>query len=116
MELTQEDHLLIAQAVAIITEYKARTLKARAWHIYQQEWLPRALQQLEDNDFVVNHPKKNFFTWLLDQALWVKIPTPGMKLSDGKPLLMTEFGQELETICNQARLGQQYYDKSKTQI
>lgn len=113
MELQEHDRILVAEALAVITEYKARTLKARAWAIYREQYLPRALDQIETNDFVVNHPEKNFFTWLLDQAGWCRIPRPGFKLSDGIPLLQTEFGHELEQLCKSARLGQGNYDKNK---
>jgi hypothetical protein len=110
MELTDHDRYILAAALQLVVIYKKDNLKPRAWATFSEVWLPRAIEQLDQNDFVCNHPKKNFFTWLQDQMEHVNV---GIKFMEGftQPFTETELGQQAYEICEQARLGQRHYDR-----
>ena len=113
MQLEEQDLQVIAEAILVITEYKRNTLKSRGWAEYRDVWLPKAVDQIEANEFNVRSADRNFFTWLEDQASWVKLTVPGFPKMPGPAFLDTELGQDLQRVCRRARYGQSYYDRTK---
>lgn len=114
MTLTDQDRFIIAAALQVVVLHKRENLSARSWAEFSEVWLPKAIDQLEQNDFVVNHPKRNFFTWFEDQILHVDIPIDFME-GFTQAFAETEIGQKAIEICDQARLGQKHYDRWRTQ-
>lgn len=114
MTLTEKDRYLVAAALQVVVLHKRENLGLRSWTEFSEVWLPKALDQLEQNDFVVNHPKRNFFTWFQDQIGHVDIPIDFME-GFTQPFSETEIGQQVLEICDKARLGQRHYDRWRTQ-
>jgi hypothetical protein len=110
MELTEHDRYIIAAALQQIVLLKKQHLRPRAWAIFRDVWLPRAVDQIDQNDFVCNHPDRNFFSWFADQMLNTDT-LGGMFQGVNRPFITTELGQQAEEICQQARLGQRHYDR-----
>lgn len=111
----QERHLrMITNALMEVCEYKSRRLKPIGWAKFQKEWLIKAAEQIESNNFVLNHPQKNFFMWCIDQMVWSRRITDGVPIDEGIPLIDTGLGQQVAAICRKAAEGQTAYDKYYT--
>ena len=110
MELTDHDRFIIAAALQAVVIYKKDNLKPRAWTEFSNVWLARAIEQLDQNDFVCNNPNRNFFTWFQDQMDYVNVSLPFLE-GLFQPFRETELGQEADLICDNARLGQRHYDR-----
>lgn len=101
---------VIEETLILVVEYKDRTLKDRAWRNFSEEWLPKAINQINQNEFEVNHPQRNTFCWLTDQICWSKKLSPGIKPTECIPLADTNLGEECMAICRAAAKGQTAYD------
>lgn len=101
---------VLEESLVLIVEYKDKTLKDRAWRNFSEDWLPRAVDQLNRNEFEVNHPQRNTFMWWVDQLCWSKKLTQGVKPTQCIPLCDTALGEECMAICRAAARGQQAYD------
>ena len=105
------NHLeVLIEALQAVTDYKYQALKKLSWEKYQGEYLLAIIAQIKDNDFLLHHPEKNPFSWLIDQMVWSRRISPGVPLKEGVPLIDTDLGQRASEICRAARRGQQYYN------
>lgn len=100
----------LCEAFLEVVNWKAETLSPDAWHQFESVWLPKFLEQLRDNEFVLNHTRKNPFVWLKDQIYHSRKLSPGIDRKNAVPLCNTRTGIEAIKICDIAARGQLYYN------
>lgn len=110
IKLKETDRQTIITVFEQIVDYKSRTLKARSWNTFVQDWIPPSIEQINNNLFELNHPTKNFFHWFIDQCVWCRVIQPGIDIRQGPDLLSTTQGRRARDICLAASRGQHYYD------
>lgn len=111
--ITTDDVLMIAEALSMVVNYKRKVLSERSLSIFEQAWLPSAIEQIESGTFKLNNSKKNFFVWMVDQMNHCNKFEDGMDPKDGIPMNTTKLGRDVKEICELAVKGQREYNKSK---
>jgi hypothetical protein len=105
----------IIDALELVVQYKSRALRKTSWETFENQFLISAIEQINANEFILHHPQKNFFMWLIDQCVWARIIVNGVPLKEGTPIIDTRLGERVSDICRAAAKGQLYYDSSFTQ-
>jgi hypothetical protein len=103
MKLHKKDLQVIGEILAQITEYKYEHLSPGKFKQFENEWLPKAIEQLRANEWTYNHKTKNTFAWIIDQILHCKS-------ADGENLEDTVMGEAAIEICKECRWGQISYN------
>jgi hypothetical protein len=101
---------VLIEALQAVSDYKYQALRKLNWEKFQNEYLLAIIAQIKENDFLLHHPQKNPFNWLIDQLVWSRRVSPGVPLKEGVPLIDTELGISAAEICRAAQRGQKYYD------
>lgn len=104
----------IIQVLELIVQYKSQKLRARSWETFKSQYLVSIIEQINANEFVLNHPTKNPVMWLIDQMVWARVIVPGVPINEGTPIIDTALGERVAAICRAAAKGQLYYDSSFT--
>jgi hypothetical protein len=102
----------IIQALELIVIYKSQALRKNSWETFKTQYLTSAIEQINANEFILHHPTKNLFGWLIDQMVWARMVTQGVPLKDGVPIIDTKLGERVAAICRAGCKGQLYYDSS----
>lgn len=110
VKLKKTDLELIIEILQQVCDYKYQALSKLAWTKFQQEYLPKLVNQISSNEFVCNDYKNNSFTWLIDQIVWSKKLIPGVDCKQGIPLADTALGEKTLAILRAASRGQASYD------
>ena len=113
VKLTEHDLNVIIEISQMITDYKHRVLQSHNWHKFQEYYLPRLVEQLATNTFVINNSANNVFLWLEDQITHSRRVAPGIKIKDAVPLQDLPLGQEALKICRLASRGHISYDSAQ---
>ncbi len=93
-----------------IVNYKSQALKKSSWDRFNDQYLQAIIEQINTNDFILNHPTKNPFFWIIDQMCYSRVIVPGVPLKDGLLLIDTPEGERVAELCRAAAKGQHYYD------
>lgn len=64
--LCDQDQELLKQCLLAIFDYKKQRLSRQRFRLFES-WAESFARQLIDNQFTVNDPTKNSFTWFIDQ-------------------------------------------------
>jgi hypothetical protein len=112
----KESHLNdVIEALELVVIYKSKTLRKRAWDTFKDQWLISAIEQINANEFKLNHPTRNTLMWIVDQMCWSRVIIDGVDPKDCVPLIDTRLGERVAAICRAGCKGQLYYDSSFTQ-
>ena len=116
MSIKLKQHHLddIIQALELIVIYKSQALRKNSWETFKTQYLKSAIDQINANEFILHHPTKNLFMWMIDQMCWSRQVMPGVPLRDGVPIIDTKLGERVAAICRACCKGQLYYDSSFT--
>lgn len=66
IRLIDADRELLKTCLLSVIDYKYQTLTKQRFRIFE-DWAASFASQLVNNEFTVNDPTKNSFTWLIDQ-------------------------------------------------
>jgi len=110
--VTLKDHhrQLIIEALAQIVEYKEQALRPKSWQRFHDDYLTSAIEQIRANEFILHHPTKNLFHWIIDQLVWSRQLISGVPINEGLPLIDTKLGQRVVEVCRAAAKGQKIYN------
>jgi hypothetical protein len=110
IKLTAYDLQQVIEALAQVVEYKELALRPMTWAKFNNEYLASIIDQIQDNQFKLNHPTKNVFGWMIDQMCHSRRLHPGVPHKEGAMIIDTKLGLEVAEICRAACRGQSYYD------
>jgi hypothetical protein len=110
VKLKQEHLKKVAEVMICAIEWKSHSLKAESFERFENNWLPKFLQQLKDNEWTCNRTQQNTFMWIIDQIHHCRRLAPGVQAKNAVPLDETRLGIEVIEICKAAAKGQLYYD------
>jgi hypothetical protein len=110
VKLKQEHVKKVAEVMISVIEWKSHSLKAESFQRFENNWLPKFLQQLRDNEWVCNRTQQNTFMWIADQIHHCRRLAPGVDPKHAVHLDQTRLGIEVIEICKAAAKGQLYYD------
>jgi hypothetical protein len=111
VKLSELHRELVIDALEAIVNYKFRALRKSSWFRFETEYLPRAIEQINNNQFTVRDVNNNFFTWIIDQVCHCRVVLDGVGIRDGLPLIDTELGQQIAELSRAASRGQANYDQ-----
>lgn len=110
IKLRKEHLAKIAEIMVHVVEWKSQHLKPESFAKFETNWLPSFLQQLESNEWRLNHSQSNTFKWINDQIYHSRRLAPGVTKTNAVFLNDTRLGREVIEICTAAAKGQLYYD------
>lgn len=90
--------------------YKQQALSSKSYAAFEALWLPKLVQQINDNAFTWNDRNRNTANWLIDQIAHCNTITQGVKPKDGVPLADTDLGERALRILRAMSRGQESYD------
>lgn len=107
----KKEHLnKIAEIMISVVEWKAHALNAKSFETFENNWLPRFLEQLGANEWRCNRAHSNVFVWMEDQIRHCRRLAPGVTAKNAVHLDETRLGREVIEICRAAAKGQLYYN------
>ena len=107
----KKEHLTkIAEIMISVIEWKSHALKAESFERFENNWLPKFLEQLRDNEWTCNRTQQNTFMWIIDQIRHCRRLAPGVNPKNAVHLDETRIGIEVIEICKAAAKGQLYYN------
>lgn len=115
IKLKQEHLEVIITCIQDVVDWKAETLSVKAFDIFYNQYLPLLLDQIVNNEFKLNHNRKNTMVWIIDQIRHSKKLADGVDPKNAVPLSDTRTGREAISICEKAAKGQLYYNGYYTQ-
>jgi hypothetical protein len=109
--LKDKDLEILIEISGLIIEYKEIALSKLSWHRFEVNYLPSLLQSLKHNMFKHVRSDDNLALWILDQICHSRKIIPGVKHSEGIPLIDTPLGEEAAQILRAMSRGQIAYDE-----
>jgi hypothetical protein len=108
----KKEHLTkIAEIMISVIEWKSHALKAESFERFENNWLPKFLEQLRNNEWTCNRTQQNTFMWIIDQIRHCRRLAPGVNPKNAVHLDETRIGIEVIEICKAAAKGQIYYNE-----
>lgn len=114
VKLTTPDLNVIIDTLQAISDYKHAALSRPSWERFETNYLPKMVEYIANNQFKHVRSNDNVFMWFLDQLCHSRTITPGIRPSDGVPLIDTELGQRAAAICRAAAKGEISYAQYST--
>jgi hypothetical protein len=111
VKLKQQDLNVIIDTLQAISDYKYQALSSLSWSRFEERYLPQMVEYISKNEFKHVRSNDNVFIWFLDQLCHSRRLVPGVKPSEGIPLIDSELGQRAAEICRAAAKGQVSYDQ-----
>ena len=96
--LTKKDQQLISECLLSVIDYKYQNLSKQRFKLFKN-WAETFAEQLVSNEFTVNDPYKNTFTWFIDQ------------INHCGPVAQSEIAVLVKEICKAASKNSQEYNK-----
>lgn len=107
----KKEHLnKIAEIMISVVEWKSHALSDKSWETFENNWLPRFVEQFKNNEWTCNRTHSNVFVWIIDQIHHSKRLAQGVTPKNAVHLDDTRLGREVIEICKAAAKGQLYYD------
>lgn len=110
VNIDKQDLEVIIEVSQLFINYKARTLKPRSWRIFEEQWIPKLVDQIDRNDFTWNDPNSNTAAWLIDQIYHSRLLVCGCEPEQGPELRETKIGAKALEILTAMQRGQLSYD------
>jgi hypothetical protein len=110
VKLKKEHLYKVAEIMVSVIEWKSHALKEESFQRFENNWLPKFLEQLRNNEWTCNRTQQNTFCWIEDQIRHCKRLAPGVQPKNAVHLDETRLGIEVIEICKAAAKGQLYYD------
>ena len=111
VKLKKEHLTKIAEIMIMVVEWKSHALKAESFERFENNWLPKFLEQLRDNEWTCNRAHSNVFVWLEDQIRHSRRLAAGVDPKNAVHLDETRLGREAIGICKAAAKGQIFYNE-----
>jgi hypothetical protein len=109
IKLTERDLEVIIDICEEVIQYKSRALAKKNWLTFEEEYLPKLIDQIKENQWrIINH-NNNTFVWIIDQICHSKRIVEGCRPKDGIDLADTNLGEQALEICRAASKGNQSY-------
>lgn len=119
VSLSESDRDCLIDVTQLIVDWKWRALSEPNWQRFEQQYLPKLIEQLNDNLFTINNTKNSTFTWLIDQIEHSCLYSEGIPLKYCPPLKSSKIAKRAIDICKAATLGPlqyQQYQESLTNL
>lgn len=110
VKINKQDLEVIIEVSQLFIDYKTKTLKPRSWRIFEEQWIPKLVDQISRNDFTWNDPNSNTAAWLIDQILHSRLLMCPLEPERGPELATTKIGQQALEILKAMQQGQLSYD------
>lgn len=110
VKLKKEHLQKVAEVMIMVVEWKSHALSEKSWETFENNWLPRFLEQLRDNEWTCNRAHSNVFVWMQDQIHHCRRLAPGVNPKNAVHLDDTKLGREVIEICRAASKGQLWYE------
>lgn len=107
----KKEHLnTIIDVLEAIVTWKSHNLKPKSWAEFEKNWLPSIVEQIQTNEFKINHAFHNTPNWFIDQVLHTRVLNSSGNPKLAVPLFDTLKGRKAIEIMRAAARGQIYYD------
>lgn len=110
IKINKQDLEIIIEVSQLFINYKAKTLKLRSWRTFEEQWIPKLVDQIDRNDFTWNDPSSNTAAWLIDQIQHSRLLVCGCEPEQGPELATTKIGSQALEILKAMQQGQLSYD------
>lgn len=110
IKINKQDLEIIIEVSQLFINYKAKTLKPRSWRTFEEQWIPKLVDQIDRNDFTWNDPSSNTAAWLIDQIQHSRLLVCGCEPEQGPELSTTKIGSQALEILKAMQQGQLSYD------
>lgn len=109
VKLRPHDLEQLITAFQSVVDYKHQSLTKINWQRFEQEYLPKMIDALRENNFKISDPHNNILTWTLDQIIHSKKVLDGVPKSDWIPLAdLASFEKTLSMLRAASRGAQSY--------
>lgn len=105
IKLTPNDLERVIDLLQDIVDYKAKSLTPANWAVFENQYLPKAIDAIKDNSFKVVDPTNSIVSWLIDQAVHSRKVVDGIPKRDWIPLIDIERCQNTLSMLRAASKG-----------